>query len=408
MTEIEKTNNRYLKIVVIVSAVILLTVFILLALGVFSRDTRTDEEKLVDAGVKTMFADSKITTYHINIDDLEIDGLDGIQAQVLKGVLKDLNIELVVYQEASTKTMKIEFALKQKTIPILDGELFVNDELIAISVPTLYDKTIYGYTGNLSGLLASFGMDIDLPKITESQKDVHQEIMDDIELKLLDRDYESIEQLDAVTYYDMIVQFLGIIETGEMVTESVEIDGETVQRNHYQTQTDVAAIIGLFGDIFEASKNDEALNALMDSHKDAMDTGMGDSKDESMTMIDGFDGSSLGGSLGDIGILTDIYVSEDEMILESLTAISFSIESGIPGLLEFPLEVVIELESSSVIMDEPLIIEPPTLDGGVDISAMSPEELGLFGEELMESIINGLSQNQLFQMMGIDAATLFN
>nr|MDA3846027.1 hypothetical protein [Vallitaleaceae bacterium] len=155
MTEIEKTNNRYLKILVIVSAVILLTVFILLALGVFSRDTRTDEEKLADAGVKTMLADSKITTYHINIDDLEIDGLDGIQAQVLKGVLKDLNIELVVYQEASTKTMKIEFDLNQKTLPILDGELFVNDELIAISVPTLYDKTIYGYTGNLSGLLAS-------------------------------------------------------------------------------------------------------------------------------------------------------------------------------------------------------------------------------------------------------------
>jgi len=403
MTDIEKTNNKYLKIVVAISAVILLTVFVLLAFGAFDRDTRTNEEKLVDAHIKTSLADSKITTYNISIDDLQIEGLDGIQAQVLKGVLKDLNIELVVYQEASTKTLKVEFSINQKSIPILDGELFVSETMIAISVPTLYDKTIYANLDGLNRLMESLGMSMDLHGMTESQKELHQEIKDDIETKLLERDYASIEQLDAITYYDMIVAYLTTIETGDMVEETVEIDGDNVVRYHYQTETDVAGLMGLIQDIIEASKNDEALQDLIDSHLEANDMDVNDAN-SSASVDMGLDMSKL----GDIGILTDTYVSEDEMIMESTTAISFSIDNGIPGLLEFPLEVVIECESSLEVMDTPLDIQPPSLQDGVDITAMSQEELGVFGEELMQSVIQGLSQNQLFQMMGIDAGSLFN
>jgi hypothetical protein len=70
------------------------------------------------------------------------------------------------------------------------------------------------------------------------------------------------------------------------------------------------------------------------------------------------------------------------------------------------MDITLECEATIETFEDSITIDGPSLEGGVNITAMNEEEMGLFLEELKASVVENLSDNQLFQMMGIDAESL--
>ena len=196
MPDVEQTNNKTLKIVVIGSAVIVLTIIVLAILGLFNMDRRTDEEKLVDAAIKTAVEENKTISMLIEVDELEIEGLDGMEAQMMKRVIQDLDLEVTIEKDGTNNTTAMDFSLGLNGIAILEGQLYVNEAVVAVYVPTLYDKVVYAYVGQMDTLIGNMtGESFTLPIMNDSQKAVHEEAFETIRTQLLEREYEDIENM---------------------------------------------------------------------------------------------------------------------------------------------------------------------------------------------------------------------
>lgn len=250
--------------------VIVLVILVLALIGAaatFGKELlfKTDEEKLIEASIKTSEARQKAVVGEIGFEEFMVDGVGVMEAAVIENLVKGLNVNYKILSDADAIKVEGNLGVMMNGSELMDITFHLNKEYIAIGVPALYDRVIYLNWEDVQKVMIKYELVSE-----EEMPDIDTErVIELIEAYAVALDYESYDaykDVDTAKYEELTYGYL----TGSMISadkgslefeaagEDLVYDGQL-----YRFDIDMEEYMNLSTNLVDAVMEDENLVPML-------------------------------------------------------------------------------------------------------------------------------------------------
>jgi hypothetical protein len=239
-------DKEKVKIGIIFLIVMILSIFFVI---LFGREKRSAEDIIVGNVLKTLTLDTYECVATIEFVDLEAKKSEDPDIQLMLDVIKDMNIKLIHRYNQSSGEVQALIEIYMRDVRLLEGNLYVNNDYLALDVPVLYHQPIYMTWDDFS---KEYGVNKEQLKLLSGN----------IKEKLSRNNFETITEIDAQIYFDIIKDLLKQT-LRDKDKEKISLDKEALSCIRYTFQMNEEDM-GLFINHFiDSILNDQKLEGMM-------------------------------------------------------------------------------------------------------------------------------------------------
>lgn len=368
-------SNKRLVVLIVICLIILITIFTVVVLGKLEPDKRSMGEKVIDSFVNTMFVNSSEYTYTLDINNVELEGLEGTENMFIKNVIKDIELEILSKSDQNSDSFELMFDLNMRDVSIIEGQIYGDSEIIGFHIPLVYNQPLYMTWESLKN---------------NYNINRHQSTIDDIKEKMLSKDYDSIEQLDALTYYSIIEQFLMLVLREEVIEETIVIEDRDVETKKYNMQYNLQDLLSVMDELMVAMSQDEQLQSTF-----------GKDFDDEPNCFKEIE------NIFDLSASSELFIDKDDWIRKSNSSINLHLNKGIGNSMPGGIDLELGLAIKNISFNKAVEFTGFDFSNSVNVSELSYEELNELMLDIEATLNRNLEENQLFQMIGLKDVELF-
>ncbi len=372
-------KNRKNIIIIFSIAILLIIISIIILIRTFVIDNKTVEQKVMNAYLNTLLLNSYECSKTIEIENIDIEGLDNsLEFNTILEVLDDININYIHKYNNKSNEVEIEFIFKIRNANITKGKLYINDEIIAVDIPFLYNKPLY----------ITFE---DLEKETEFNKLNFDKSINQIKEQLLHRDYSSIENFEANKYIDIYEAFINKILIDEIEKEKIKVDDEEIKCKKYTFKYDKQYYLSLMNNITSTIVNDSKIPKKIINNININNLslyGYSIDVDQLEHILEGINSDYK----------YSIYIDSNEIIRKELGEFNVLINDDI--YLKSIINLGLTLDTSYSKINSEVDISVIDISNGIDIYSLSKEEKYNLFKDINNNLYDNIYNNNMLKMIG--------
>jgi len=358
-------DKEKVKIGIIFLIVMILSIFFVI---LFGREKRSAEDIIVGNVLKTLTLDTYECVATIEFVDLEAKKSEDPDIQLMLDVIKDMNIKLIHRYNQSSGEVQALIEIYMRDVRLLEGNLYVNNDYLALDVPVLYHQPIYMTWDDFS---KEYGVNKEQLKLLSGN----------IKEKLSRNNFETITEIDAQIYFDIIKDLLKQT-LRDKDKEKISLDKEALSCIRYTFQMNEEDM-GLFINHFiDSILNDQKLEGMMNR--------------QGLVFL--FDNNTY-------NELKEKYpysaVIETKMFFDKhdlLRTIEMSIDSEINKLIETPIKSHLSIRIEYTKLND-IIFDSIDVEESINISHLSNREKQELYTEMSHNLIKNLENNKLLDLL---------
>lgn len=240
----EKIKNLLIAIIFFVGLIILI-----LFLGKI--DNRSNEERIFDSIIKTIFLDAFDNSCIIEFSNFEIDEDLDPDLKLVSNIINDTSIILKNRYNKQTKEIELSFDIMIRKTSIAKGLIFSDNDKLGINFPLLYQKPIYIYWN-------------DIEKNLGFNKEHLRILFFGLEDKINKKEYRSISEFEAEKYVDFSKDFINSVLSSNIKKELVNTKDNILECKKYNLNFDTDSLEAFFDRVLSAMLEDNKLKITMD------------------------------------------------------------------------------------------------------------------------------------------------
>lgn len=202
----EKKTNKAKMMGIIVALVIVISAATVFAVNSFSK---TPEEKLVDAMLKTNTEVQKMEVYQkVSLDKVELnigEEMGSLDAAVIGKLLEDISFETVSKVDSESYKMETDMRVVYGRSPLLNLSMYMNAEYMALKIPELYSEMVYIKWEDIKGMMEKADPYTDFSAMPDfSVEDIKKNLTAYTEALDI-TNYDAVKSIDFAPYKEQMV-----------------------------------------------------------------------------------------------------------------------------------------------------------------------------------------------------------
>lgn len=358
-------DKEKVKIGIIFLIVMILSIFFIIFFG---REKRPPEDIILGNVLKTLTLDTFECVATIEFIELEAKKSEDPDIQLMLDVIKDMNIKLIHRYNQSSGEVQALIEIYMRDVRLLEGNLYINNDYLALDVPVLYHQPIYMTWDDFS---KEYGVNKEQLKLLSGN----------IKEKLSRNNFETITEIDAQIYFDIIKDLLK-----QTLRDK---DKEKISLNNEE--------LACMGYIFQMNEEDMGLfiNRFIDSI-------LNDHKLEGMMNRQGLVFLFNNNTYNEFKekypysavIDTKMYFDKHDL----LRTLEMSIQSEINELIETPIKSHLSIHIEYTKLND-IIFDSIDAEESINISHLSNREKQELYTEMSHNLIKNLENNKLLDLL---------
>lgn len=361
-------GKEIIKIGIILLAVVILSIIFII---VFGRDKTPKEDIVFDNILKTLTLDTYERVLTIQLTELEAGDLNNPETNLMLDVIKDIKLKLIHKYNKSSREVEGEIEVYLRDVRLLEGQLYISNDYLALEVPSLYNQAIYMTWSEFS---KRYGIN----------KEQIQLLSGNIQEKLSRNNFESFTEIEAEVYVNIIKDLLK--KTLVNVDKNkILLDKEELSCVVYSFTMDEEDIKVYTNDFIEAVLTDIKLDKLMERQRleflfDQDSYNEFEKKNPYNAIID-----------------STVYFDKHDILRKA----TINIQAETNGIFETPISGNLIIDTEYVKLEN-ISFDRIDIKKAVDISKLNSKEIAALSTDMRNNFIKNMEKNRLYDLLILD------
>lgn len=361
-------GNDKVKIGIIFLIVIVLSIFFVI---LFGREKRSSEDIIFDDVLKTLTLDTFECVSTIEFTELEVKDMNDPDIKLMLDVVKDINVKLIHRYNKSSREIQALIEVYMRDVRILEGNLYINNDYLALEVPVLYHEPIYMTWQDFS---REYGVN----------KEQLTLLSGNIKEKLNRKNFESITEVEAQIYVDIIKDLLKntLIDKDKEKISMGKKELSCIRYTFQMNEEDMGLFINRF---IDSILKDQKLESIMNRQR--------------LEFLFDDDTYNRFEKVYPYSAVVDTKVYFDKHDL--LRKLDMTIQSEINGIIESPIASTLLVSVEYTKLNN-IIFDTVNVSEAVNLSQLTSEEMYNLKADMHDSFIGNPENNRILDLLILD------
>ncbi|PKM96234.1 MAG: hypothetical protein CVU84_00530 [Firmicutes bacterium HGW-Firmicutes-1] len=357
----------------VVAVIVTIAVICAVMVAIGKNDSKSNEEIVFDSTVKTVFLDTYETTNKIEFSKLDQEAVNDPETKLMLNVIKDINVNTIHRYNAQTREIELVFDIRIKDISTIEGQVFANDQLIALDIPLLYPQPLY-MTWEV--FLDKYGTNNEQAKILLSS------LKENINTKA----YENVYAFEAQKYVDLSKAFILNTLSQKPDKEKITINENQVACKKYTMNADAQELVDFLNDILNTMLLDKKLGYAMNT----------------MNSVFLFDENSLEklnlNDYLDVTLDSSLFIDKRSVIRKG----EHILRGSLKGFTDMPIKYELNVNTTVIKANEAVELKGFDMADAINVSLLTKEELSTLFKDIEHTLQTNIDKNRLYDLLQMD------